>query len=37
MCNIDLENLSDEALMELLSSLEGMKDEVDRMGDMKNE
>ena len=32
MKNIDLENLDDESLLELLASLEGLKDELDITG-----
>ena len=37
MENIDLENLDDESLLELLASLEGMKDELDKIGSDKDE
>jgi hypothetical protein len=37
MEDIHLENLDDESLMELLASLEGMKDELDNMEGKENE
>lgn len=37
MENIDLENLDDKSLLELLASLEGMKDELEEMEKENNE